>query len=433
MTECVPAITGIGLISSLAPSVQGHWQRMLQLATGIRQVAGEDAPPALRYAGRVDDDGLPPDMPAEVLKQGRLISAGSRLALRAVAEAVHGSGLDVQQIPPARKALYIGAADDSKGDYQDFYRAFREAGVRADRAIDPEHVNRATLHAVDPFFLLEGLTNNLVAFVSRRYQLQGPNTTLASHSPCGVQALDLACRSLLQDEADVAVVVGVCAWSRFVPLFDLDALGLLSRCQDGSRSFRPFDQRRDGFIAGDGAAALVLEPLGLARARGAHVFGCVRGLASFTDGSDARNLGVSVETTRRTMTAALDEAGTRPHEIAFVSPHGNGTREGDRVELSAIAEFLGRNRAVIPISAMKPYTGYMGAASDIAEIALALIALENELAPATPNFRTADAEFEGIDIVAQHRRIAARHALSMSQGLGGQSLAIVVSAGPGPD
>jgi 3-oxoacyl-(acyl-carrier-protein) synthase len=433
MTECVPAITGIGLISSLAPSVQGHWQRMLQLATGIRQVAGEDAPPALRYAGRVDDDGLPPDMPAEVLKQGRLISAGSRLALRAVAEAVHGSGLDVQQIPPARKALYIGAADDSKGDYQDFYRAFREAGVSADRAIDPEHVNRATLHAVDPFFLLEGLTNNLVAFVSRRYQLQGPNTTLASHSPCGVQALDLACRSLLQDEADVAVVVGVCAWSRFVPLFDLDALGLLSRCQDGSRSFRPFDQRRDGFIAGDGAAALVLEPLGLARARGAHVFGCVRGLASFTDGSDARNLGVSVETTRRTMTAALDEAGTRPDEIAFVSPHGNGTREGDRVELSAIAEFLGRNRAVIPISAMKPYTGYMGAASDIAEIALALIALENELAPATPNFRTADAEFEGIDIVAQHRRIAARHALSMSQGLGGQSLAIVVSAGPGPD
>ena len=433
MTECVPAITGIGLISSLAPSVQGHWQRMLQLATGIRQVAGEDAPPALRYAGRVDDDGLPPDMPAEVLKQGRLISAGSRLALRAVAEAVHGSGLDVLQIPPARKALYIGAADDSKGDYQDFYRAFREAGVSADRAIDPEHVNRATLHAVDPFFLLEGLTNNLVAFVSRRYQLQGPNTTLASHSPCGVQALDLACRSLLQDEADVAVVVGVCAWSRFVPLFDLDALGLLSRCQDGSRSFRPFDQRRDGFIAGDGAAALVLEPLGLARARGAHVFGCVRGLASFTDGSDARNLGVSVETTRRTMTAALDEAGTRPHEIAFVSPHGNGTREGDRVELSAIAEFLGRNRAVIPISAMKPYTGYMGAASDIAEIALALIALENELAPATPNFRTADAEFEGIDIVAQHRRIAARHALSMSQGFGGQSLAIVVSAGPGPD
>ena len=431
MTERVPAITGLGLISALAPSVQGHWERMLQLATGIRQVAGEDVPSALRYAGRVDDDGLPPDMPPEILKQGRLISASSRLALRAVAEAVHASGLDVLRIPPARKALYIGAADDSKGDYQDFYRAFREAGVGSRGAIDAERVNRATLHAVDPFFLLEVLTNNLVAFVSRRYQLQGPNTTLASQSPCGAQALDLACRSLLQDEADVAIVVGVCVWSRFVPLFDLDTLGLLSQCREGSTSFRPLDERRDGFIAGDGAAALVLEPLERARARGARVFGCVRGLAGFTDAGETPNLGVSVETTRRAMTAALDEAGARAEEIAFVSPHGIGTREGDHAELSAIAECLGESRAVIPISAMKPYTGYMGAASDIGEIALTLIALENGLAPATPNFRTADAEFGGIHIIGQHRRVAApRHALSMSQGLGGQSLAVVVSAAP---
>src|SRR5262249_32704042 len=194
MTERAPAITGLGLISSLAPSVQGHWQRVLQLATGIRQVAGEDVPRALRYAGRVDDDGLPPDMPAEVLKQGRLISAGSRLALRAVAEAVHGSGLDLLQIQPARKALYIGAADDSKGDYQDFSRPSGRAGVARDGVTAAKHVNRPPFHAVNPFFLLEALTNNLVPFVSRRYQLQGPNTTLASHSPCGMQALDLACR-----------------------------------------------------------------------------------------------------------------------------------------------------------------------------------------------------------------------------------------------
>jgi len=430
MNERVPAITGIGLVSSLAPSFEGHWQRVLELATGIRQVAGEDVPGALRYAGRVDDDGLPPETPAELLKQKRLISPGSRLGLRAVDEAVRASGLDVLQIPPARKALYIGAADYSKGHYQDFYPAFREAGVGPDRAVDAERINRATLHTVDPFFLLAGLTNNLVAFVSRRYQLQGPNTTLASHSPCGGQALDLACRSLLQDEADIAIVVGVCVWSRFVSLFDLDALGLLSQCRDGSTSFRPFDERRDGFIAGDGAAAFVLEPLGRARARGARVFGCVRGLASFTDGSDTPNLGVSVETTRRTMTAALDEAGTRPDELAFVSLYGSGTREGDRVELSAIAELFGRNRAAIPISGMKPYTGHMGAASDMAEIALALSALANGLAPATPNFRTADVAFKDIDIVAQHRRITARHALSLSQGVGGQSLAVVVSAGP---
>jgi len=429
MTERVPAITGVGLISSLASSLEGHWQGMQQLATGIRQVAKDDVPQALRYAGQVGDNALPADTPAEVLKQGRLISPSSRLGLRAVDEAVRRSGLDVLQIPPARRALYIGAADYSKDDYRDFYAAFREAGVSAGRAIDAEHINRATLHTVDPFFLLESLTNNLVAFVSRRYQLQGPNTTLASHSPCGAQALDLACRSLLQHEADVAIVVGACVWSRPVSLFDLDALGLLSQCRDGATSFRPFDGQRDGFIAGDGAAALVLEPLGRARERGARVLGCVRGLAGFTDGSDTANLGVSVETTRRAMAAALDEAGVRPEELAFISPDGSGTQTGDRVELAAIAELLGPDRAAIPISAMKPYTGHMGAASDIAEIALALTALENGLAPATPNFRAADAGFEDFDIATVHRPVKARHVLSISQGLGGQSVAIVVSAG----
>jgi 3-oxoacyl-[acyl-carrier-protein] synthase II len=179
---------------------------------------------------------------------------------------------------------------------------------------------------VDPFFLLEALTNNLVAFVSRRYQLQGPNTTLASHSPCGAQALEMAARSLVQDQADVAIVVGTCLWSPFVSLFDLDALGLLSRCREGATSFRPFDGRRDGFIAGDGAAALVLEPLERARARGARVLGCIRGLASFSDGGATESLGVSVETAHRALAAAVDEAGIRPKELAFISPPGSGTR-----------------------------------------------------------------------------------------------------------
>ena len=105
MSERAPAITGMGLISSLAPSLEGHWQRVLQLATGIRQVAGEDVPPALRYAGRVDDDGLPPDTPPELLKARRLISPSSRLGLRAVDEAVHSSRMDLLQMPAARKAL----------------------------------------------------------------------------------------------------------------------------------------------------------------------------------------------------------------------------------------------------------------------------------------------------------------------------------------
>jgi len=433
MSEQGTAITGMGVVSSLASSLEGHWRQILQRATGIAELGGEDVPRSLRFAGRaMNDETLPPGTPPEVLKQGRLISPSSRLGLRAVDEAVRDSGVDLVGIAPARKALYIGAADYSKAGYRDFYAAFREAGVAGDGAIHTERVNRATLHAVDPFFLLEGLTNNLVAFVSRRYQLQGPNVTLASHSPCGAQALELAVRCLLQDQADVAIVVGTCVWSSFVTLFELDALGLLSQCKEGPASFRPFDQRRDGFIAGDGAAALVLEPLERARARGARIVGSVRTAASFTGGTTT-GLGVSVETAGRTLAAALDEAGLRPRDLAFISPHGSGTRKGDRVELSAIAQLLDGDRAATPISGMKPYTGHMGAASDLAEIAFALTALGHGLAPATPNFRATDKEFEGVDVIAEHRPVTGRHVLSMTEGFGGQSLAIVISTEAGPD
>jgi 3-oxoacyl-[acyl-carrier-protein] synthase II len=432
MNEQGPAITGMGVISSLASSLEGHWQQILQRATGIAELGGADLPRALRFAGRaMQDETLPPDTPPEVLKQGRLISPSSRLGLRAVDEAVRDSGVDLSGIAPARKALYIGAADYSKREYRDFYAAFREAGVAADGALDTERINRATLHTVDPFFLLEGLTNNLVAFVSRRYQLQGPNVTLASHSPCGGQALELAVRSLLQDQADVAIVIGTCVWSPFVSLFDLNALGLLSQCNDGSASFRPFDRRRDGFIAGDGAAALVLEPAERARARGARILGSIRTAASFTDAGATTSLGVSVETAARTLATALDDAGLRARDLAFILPHGSGSREGDRVELLTIAELLDGDRTATPISGMKPYTGNMGAASDLAEIAFALTALGHGLAPATPNFQITDSGFEGVDVIAEHRRVTGRHVLAMTQGLGGQSLAIVVSAPSG--
>jgi 3-oxoacyl-(acyl-carrier-protein) synthase len=364
-----------------------------------------------------------------VVKQGRLISPSSRLGLRAVDEAVRDSGVELSGIEPTRKALYIGASDYSKAGYRDFYAALREAGATAAGEVDAERINRATLHAVDPFFLLEGLTNNLVAFVSRRYQLQGPKCDARQPflrvARRRWSSLSAPC---VQDQADVAIVIGTCAWSPLVSLFDLDELGLLSRCRDGAKSFRPFDRRRDGFIAGDGAAALVLEPVERARARGARVLGYVARASSFTEVAATTSLGVSVETARRTLATALENAGLRARDLAFVVPQGSGSPEGDRVELSAIAELLDGDRAATPILGPEALHRAHGAASDLAEIALALTALGHELAPATPNFETADSGFERLDVVAEHRRISGRHVLALTTGSGANPRPIVVSS-----
>jgi len=421
------AITGMGIVSSLGTTLDAHWQALLAKSTGIGQVRGEPNPLPLRYAGRVESYELPPNTPDAVLKQERFMSPSSRFALGAVSDAVAHSGLDLLQIRPERKALYIGTGDYSKVGLPDYYPALREAGATEGVPIDCEKLNQATLHTVNPFVLLEWLTNNLVAFVSLLYKAQGPNTTLSSQSPCGAQTLELATRTLLRGDADLAIVVGSCAWSNPIPLFELDTLGLLSHCHDGPSSFRPFDRRRDGFIAGDGAAALILERLEFARERKAKLLGTICGFGSFTQVSATGGLGVPVESCVKAMAAALREAEIEPKDLAFISPHGNGTRKGDRSELVATREILKTERPSVPVCGLKPYTGHMGAASDVAEIALGLTALGKGLVPATLNFRRADKGFEDIDVVADHRPTTGRYFLSMSQGFGGQSLAVVVS------
>lgn len=420
-------ITGMGAVTCLGSGLESHWQNLLKKATGIRGTKEVSLPKPLQYAGRVDNPELPSDTPEGILKQGRFMSPTTRFGLIAVREAVNQSGLDLLKVPRERKALYLGAGDYSKVGMHDYYPALQDAFKADMDTIDYELLNQATLHKVNPFILLQSLTNNLIAFVSSLYQAQGPNTTLASQSPCGAQALELATRSLLRGDADVAIVMGACRWTTPIPLFEMDRLGLLSSCRDGAHSFRPFDRRHDGFIAGEGAAALIIETGDHARQRDAAVLGRVLGFGNFTEVTPLGGLGAPAEAAGKAMNLALQEAETRPKDLAFICPHGNATKKGDRAELGAIGNLLAADRAEVPVSGLKSYTGHVGAASDIAEIALGLMALRRGMIPATLNFEKAEKEFEEIHVTADHRPTAGSRFLSLSQGFGGQSSAVVVS------
>lgn len=419
------AITGAGMVSSLGAGLDAHWQAVLGKTTGIQRLAGNGTPGGPGYAGTVERCELPPDTPESILKQQRFMSPSSRLGLVALDEAVKQCGLDLLQLPSERKALYVGTGDFTKVGYHDYYPALQEAV--GENGLDIERLNRAALHKVNPFVLLEWLTNNVVAFASVLYQARGPNTTLASQSPCGMQALELAARSLRRGQADVALVLGTCSWVKPIPLFEMDTLGLLSRGRDGARSFRPFDRRRDGFLAGDGATALVLEPVDLARRRNATILGAFRGFGSFTELSTDGAFAPVAEAAVKAAAAALEEAGGRAGDLAFISPHGNGTRKGDRAELIAMERLLGADAASVPLCGLKAYTGHMGGASDVGEIALGLAALRHGLVPATLNFEKPEHGFERLALSGDHIPTTGTRFLSLSQGFGGQSVAVVVS------
>jgi len=291
-----------------------------------------------------------------------------------------------------------------------------------------EKLNNSTIDKVNPFFLLESIYNNLFSFLSAFFEFMGPSTSLASLSPCGGQALEMAYRSIRQGKADIAMAVGCGNWITEIPLYEVEGLGLLSKCRNGSGSFRPFDRERDGFIAGEGGAALFIESAENALARGAEIIARIKGFGDCIEFSYGQGLSIAHDVTKRSLKMALEDAESSIDEVAFVIPHGSGTQKGDRSELSSVKEVLGSKERNVPVCGLKPYTGHMGAASDIAEIIFGVRAIKEMVVPATLNFHKTDKEFSGLRISGTQQECRNSSFLSVSYGIGGQSSSVVISA-----
>jgi 3-oxoacyl-[acyl-carrier-protein] synthase II len=414
-------VTGAGLLTPLGRGLEASWHHLSGRSGGPSRGPETDGPEWLRWAGRVAEPDLGSVLPRGLLSQVRFLNRGARLALVAARDALAGAG-PLDAVPPERRALYLATGDLTTAGVDALHPATRVAATA--HGVDREVLNRESVHRVNPFFLLETLANNPFSMLGAALDLTGPGTCLGSQSPSGALALDLAFRSVLRGRADLAVVVGSGSWIGDVPRLELAGLGLLSRCRDGARSFRPFDRRRDGFIVGEGAAALVLEGVGHARRRGAGILATVESTSACLEA--AQGLGVADRVTARAMELALGDADRTPAELAFVCAHGSGTRKGDRAEAASLRAVLTRETTV-PVCALKPHTGHMGAASDLAEIVLALLAARHGVVPATPNFERGDPDTVDLAVSPDPRPCAHPRFLSVSYGLGGAAAAAVVS------
>lgn len=420
-------ITGIGLISPLGRNAAENWEHMKALQTGIGHYPREGMPAFLEYLGKVTDLTLPGDIPQKIHGQLKFLNRGALLGFTAAQEATAAAAFQAAEVPPSRRALYVASGDFTKVGYDFLYPALQDASAGS-RKIDVEKLNQAALNKVNPFFLLESLANNLFSFLSAYLECMGPNTSLASLSPCGGYALELACRSIRQNRADLAVAVGYGNWISDVPLYEIRELGIISRCREGAQSFRPFDHRRDGFIAGEGGATLVLEAAESAEKRGVPVLGRIRSTANCIEFTSARGLTVPPLVSRRCIESALKNAGSTIRDLAFITPHGSGTQKGDASELESLASVFAAAGAQVPVCGLKSYTGHLGAASDIAEVVLGLLAVREGLAPATLNFREPDPLHADLLLSGSHQATEKRQFLSTSYGVGGQSSSVVVEA-----
>jgi 3-oxoacyl-[acyl-carrier-protein] synthase II len=287
-------------------------------------------------------------------------------------------------------------------------------------------LNKSVMDKVNPFFLLESISNNLFSFLSAAFEFMGPNTSIASLSPCGAHTIELASRKISTGEADVALAVGCGCWITDIPMFEMDGLGILSKCSHGAASFRPLDRARDGFIPGEGAAAILIEDEEVAKARSARILAEIKGHGNCVEFPRGKGLSVPEQISKNSIAAALAEGAVDVRDLAFICPHGSGTRKGDRSELSSIAQIMGSQN--IPVCALKAYTGHMGAASDICEVILGISAINEGIVPGTLNFSQTDAPFEGMRISSSAQEAAGRYFLSTSYGIIGQCSSVLVES-----
>jgi len=421
-------ITGMGLTAPLGSSVEKNWNNIKAMKSGIVHEPREGLPDFLQYVGRTDKHELPRDISPRQEGQMKFLNRGAIFGFCSAWEAISETIENISDISPGRRALYVAAGDFTKIGSEFMYPAMRDCVDDHWQNADQKKLNISMLNKVNPFFLLESLNNNLFSFLSAFIEFMGPNTSLASLSPCGGNAMELAYRSIKQGNADMAMAVGYGSWINEVVLYELEGLGILSKCRSGTGSYKPFDRYRDGFITGEGGAAVLLEDSEKAAERGARVYGKIRGIGNCTESVGENKMGVPDAVSKRNIISTLKEAGFSTDDLAFIVPHGSGTRKGDRSELRSVKHVFERDGSNIPVCGLKSYTGHMGAASDIAELIIGVNAVCDKTVPATLNFEKTEKEFMDLNISGLPQPCEKKRFLSVSYGVGGQSSSVIVEA-----
>jgi 3-oxoacyl-[acyl-carrier-protein] synthase II len=260
-----------------------------------------------------------------------------------------------------------------------------------------------------------------------RYGLMGPSYNLASACATGTHSIATSALMIEAGEADVMVAGGAEAATRLNTVAGFGNAKALARAVDGdpARASRPFDRRRQGFVMGEGAGALVLEEEQHALARGAKPLAVVAGFGMTTDAEHltrphSGGLGLALALER-----ALARAGTAPEAIGYINPHATSTPQGDAAEVLALRRVFGERLARIPISATKSMIGHLLGGAGAVETIAVVCSLRDQLLHPSINVDELDPECS-LDVVRERRAVDLRHAVKCSAGFGGHNCALVL-------
>ncbi|MFF0273157.1 beta-ketoacyl-[acyl-carrier-protein] synthase family protein [Streptomyces sp. NPDC004330] len=410
------AVTGIGVVAPGGTGTKAFWDLLSAGRTATRGITLFD-PAGLRsrIAAECDFDplghGLDPELSSHA---DRYI----QFAVVAAGEAVRDSGLDTDAEDPWRVAVSLGSAVGGTTRLEHDYVLVSERGQRW----DVDH------RAAAPKLHMAFSPSTLASVVAERFGARGPVQTVSTGCTSGLDAVGYAFHTIEEGRADVCIAGASDSPISPITMACFDAIKATSPDNDDpEHASRPFDNNRNGFVMGEGAAVLVLEEYEHARARGAHIYCEIGGYATFGNAYHMTGLtGEGLEMSRAIDTT-LDQARLDPTLIDYVNAHGSGTRQNDRHETAAVKRSLGAHAYDTPMSSIKSMVGHSLGAIGAIEVAACVLALQHQVVPPTANYETPDPECD-LDYVprtARPRKL--RNVLSVGSGFGGFQSAVLLT------
>ena len=413
------AVTGMGLVTSLGRGQDETWSALAAGRSGVRAITRFPTEGLrTRIAGTVDFVGTAEPFCAPALAE--------RLAELAADEAVGQSGIGrpgdfpgalFMAVPPVelewpqRRELAEAAGEGGDVTYATLLRAAETGRFRA-------------WHDLFSF-------GTVADRIADRFGTVGSPVSLSTACSSGATAIQLGAEAIRRGETEGALCIGTDGSVNPESLIRFSLLSALSTQNDPpDAAAKPFSRNRDGFVMGEGAAALVLESAGAARARGARILGYVLGCGEKGDGFHRTRSSPDGAPIIAAIRDAIADAGLSPDRIDYVNAHGTATPENDKMEALGCTAVLGDRMRTVPISSNKSMLGHTLTAAGAVEAVVSLLTIRHGRLPPTINYAVPDPAIP-LDVVPNVARDTdVRFVLSNSFGFGGQNTCLVLGAEP---
>ncbi|MHB9034716.1 MAG: beta-ketoacyl-ACP synthase II [Anaerolineae bacterium] len=401
-------VTGLGTLSPLGLDTNTTWDGICAGRSGVGLITKFDT---TDFNSRIAAElhGYEPTayFPG---RESRRMDPFSQYAVIAAREAIHDSGLEINEATSARTAVIIGTGIGGMTTQSEQLLVLHDRGP-----------NRVSAFCA-PMILPDSAAGN----VAIDLKIRGPNMAVVSACASGANAIGEAYEMIRRGVCDSALCGGAEAGIIPLAVAGFAVMKALSeRNAEPEKASRPFDKDRDGFVMGEGAAVLVLEERKSALARGAHIYAELIGYGSTDDAyhivaPEPEGTGAAA-----CMRAALASGKIAPDAIGYINAHGTSTPLNDVTETLAIKQVFGEHAYKLAVSSTKSMTGHLLGAAGALEAVITIKALQEGILPPTINLDEPDPKCDLDYVPHQARKVSVKYALSNSFGFGGHNASLV--------